>query len=54
MDNLLEANKRIVREWHDLAINQRKPEETVANIFDRTIGSTIPAQQMVLNLLLRL
>jgi hypothetical protein len=26
----LEANKRIVREWHDLALNQRKPEEAVA------------------------
>jgi predicted SnoaL-like aldol condensation-catalyzing enzyme len=30
MDEQLEANKRIVREWHDLAINQRKPEEAVA------------------------
>jgi predicted SnoaL-like aldol condensation-catalyzing enzyme len=26
----LEANKRIVRAWHALAINQRKPEEEVA------------------------
>jgi predicted SnoaL-like aldol condensation-catalyzing enzyme len=30
MHDQLEANKRIVREWHDLAINQRKPEEAVA------------------------
>ena len=30
MNDQLEANKRIVREWHDLAINQRKPEEAVA------------------------
>jgi predicted SnoaL-like aldol condensation-catalyzing enzyme len=26
----LEANKRIVSEWHELAIDQRKPEEAVA------------------------
>jgi predicted SnoaL-like aldol condensation-catalyzing enzyme len=25
-----EANKAIVREWHELAIDQRKPEEAVA------------------------
>jgi predicted SnoaL-like aldol condensation-catalyzing enzyme len=30
MNNQLEANKRIVREWHELAIVQRKPEEAVA------------------------
>src|SRR5574342_757528 len=30
MNDQLEANKRIVGEWNDLAINQRKPEEAVA------------------------
>jgi len=30
MNNQLEANKRIIREWNELAINQRKPEEAVA------------------------
>jgi predicted SnoaL-like aldol condensation-catalyzing enzyme len=30
MNDQLEANKRIVREWHELWINQRKPEEAVA------------------------
>ena len=30
MNEQLEANKRIVREWNELAINQRKPEEAVA------------------------
>ncbi len=30
MTDQLEENKRIVREWTDLAINQRKPEEAVA------------------------
>ena len=30
MDDELEANKRIVREWQELAMNQRKPEEAVA------------------------
>jgi predicted SnoaL-like aldol condensation-catalyzing enzyme len=30
MNEQLEANKRIIREWHELAINQRKPEEAVA------------------------
>ena len=30
MNDQLEANKRMVREWNDLAINQRKPEEAVA------------------------
>ena len=30
MNDQLEENKRIVREWHELAINQRKPEEAVA------------------------
>jgi predicted SnoaL-like aldol condensation-catalyzing enzyme len=30
MNDQLEANKKIIREWHDLAINQRKPEEAVA------------------------
>jgi predicted SnoaL-like aldol condensation-catalyzing enzyme len=30
MNDQLEANKRIIREWHELAINQRKPEEAVA------------------------
>jgi predicted SnoaL-like aldol condensation-catalyzing enzyme len=30
MNDQLEANKSIVREWHDLAIDQRKPEEAVA------------------------
>ena len=30
MNDQVEENKRIVREWHELAINQRKPEEAVA------------------------
>jgi len=30
MNNQLEENKRIVRAWHELAIDQRKPEEAVA------------------------
>jgi len=30
MNDQLEANKRIIREWHEIAINQRKPEEAVA------------------------
>ena len=30
MSDQLEANKRIVRAWHELAINQRRPEEAVA------------------------
>jgi len=30
MNDTLEANKRIVCEWHELAIDQRKPEEAVA------------------------
>jgi predicted SnoaL-like aldol condensation-catalyzing enzyme len=30
MDDPLEANKRIVGEWQELALNQRKPEEAVA------------------------
>jgi predicted SnoaL-like aldol condensation-catalyzing enzyme len=30
MNNQLEENKRIVRAWNDLAINQRKPEDAVA------------------------
>jgi predicted SnoaL-like aldol condensation-catalyzing enzyme len=30
MNEQLEANKSIVSEWHDLAFNQRKPEEAVA------------------------
>jgi predicted SnoaL-like aldol condensation-catalyzing enzyme len=30
MDNELDTNKRIVREWNELAMNQRKPEEAVA------------------------
>jgi predicted SnoaL-like aldol condensation-catalyzing enzyme len=30
MNNQLEENKRIVSEWHELAIDQRKPEEAVA------------------------
>lgn len=30
MNDQVEANKRIVREWHELAIDQRKPEEAVA------------------------
>ena len=30
MNDLLEVNKRIIREWNELAINQRKPEEAVA------------------------
>jgi len=29
MNDQLEANKRIVLEWNELAINQRKPEEAV-------------------------
>jgi predicted SnoaL-like aldol condensation-catalyzing enzyme len=30
MNDQLEANKRIMREWHELWIDQRKPEEAVA------------------------
>jgi predicted SnoaL-like aldol condensation-catalyzing enzyme len=30
MNAQLEENKRIVREWHEIAIDQRKPEEAVA------------------------
>ena len=30
MNDALEENKRIIREWNELAINQRKPEEAVA------------------------
>jgi predicted SnoaL-like aldol condensation-catalyzing enzyme len=30
MNDQLEENKRIIREWHELAIEQRKPEEAVA------------------------
>ena len=30
MNDQLEANRRIIREWHALAIDQRKPEEAVA------------------------
>ena len=30
MNDPLEENKRIVSEWHELAINQCKPEEAVA------------------------
>jgi predicted SnoaL-like aldol condensation-catalyzing enzyme len=30
MNDQLEANKKTVREWHELAINQCKPEEAVA------------------------
>jgi len=30
MNDQLEENKRIVRAWNDLAINQRQPEEAVA------------------------
>ena len=30
MNDQVEANKRIIREWHELAIEQRKPEEAVA------------------------
>jgi predicted SnoaL-like aldol condensation-catalyzing enzyme len=30
VNDQLEANKRIIREWHELAIDQRKPEEAVA------------------------
>jgi predicted SnoaL-like aldol condensation-catalyzing enzyme len=30
MNDQMETNKSIVREWNDLAINQRKPEEAVA------------------------
>ena len=31
MESQLDQNKRVVREWNDLAINQRRPEEAVAN-----------------------
>jgi len=34
MDNKLEDNKRIVREWTELAINGRKPEEAAAKYLD--------------------
>ena len=54
MNNQPEENKRIVSEWNDLAINQRSPKKRLPNISDLTIGSIIPAQGMVLNLLLRL
>ncbi len=30
MDDQLKANKKIVLEWNDLAINQRMPEEAIA------------------------
>ncbi len=30
MDDALEANKKIVCEWHELAINQRRPEKAIA------------------------
>jgi len=30
MNDQLEANKTIIREWHELALNQRSPEEAVA------------------------
>ena len=30
MDSQLEQNKQVVREWNDLALNQRRPEEAVA------------------------
>ncbi len=30
MGSQLERNKQVVREWNDLAINQRRPEEAVA------------------------
>jgi predicted SnoaL-like aldol condensation-catalyzing enzyme len=30
MNEQLEANKKIVRDWHDLAIKQRKPEEAIS------------------------
>ena len=30
MNDPLEANKRIIHEWNELAINQRKPEDAVA------------------------
>ncbi len=30
MDSRLEQNKQVVREWNDLAITQRRPEEAVA------------------------
>ena len=30
MNEQLEANKKIVQGWHELAINQRKPDEAVA------------------------
>ena len=29
MNDPLEENKRIISEWHEIAINQRKPEEAV-------------------------
>jgi predicted SnoaL-like aldol condensation-catalyzing enzyme len=30
VDSRLEQNKQVVREWHQLAIDQRRPEEAVA------------------------
>ena len=30
MNDQVEENKKIIRDWHELAINQRKPEEAVA------------------------
>jgi predicted SnoaL-like aldol condensation-catalyzing enzyme len=30
MNDQLEANKKILREWHEIALDQRKPEEAAA------------------------
>ena len=30
MNDQVEANKKIIREWHEIALDQRKPEEAVA------------------------
>ena len=30
MSDQLEANKKILREWHEIALDQRKPEEAAA------------------------
>ena len=52
MNDQLEANKRIVCEWNDLAINQRKPEEAVAkylgpNYRQHNPGSTDGTESLI-------
>ncbi|HEX5941210.1 MAG TPA: hypothetical protein VFY66_02980 [Anaerolineales bacterium] len=54
MNDQLEANKRIVRGGMTLPLTNVSPKKRLPNILDRAIGSTIPAQETVLNLLFRL